>query len=153
MDDEIREIKRQILLRDVAMYSNMMEAGGVRKTDGARWMLERDRARDALRDGDSIGAMRTIWESIRDYWEFIPEMTASHLGWLAAQMENYFGSDEERYKSGVEELLAEMASRPDILAKLSVKFTKNFASALAAHGFEVAAATPERHEAAAGRSK
>ncbi|MDR3254732.1 MAG: DUF115 domain-containing protein [Synergistaceae bacterium] len=141
IDDEIREIKREILFGDVAIYSNMMESGGVRKTDGVKWIRMRDQASDMMESGDVLGAMKLIWGSIRDYWEFVPELAASHLGWLSLQMEKYFDTDEEPYKAGVDELLSEMASRPDILEKLSVKYSEKFASALAGHGFEGTIAT------------
>ena len=99
--------------------------------------MARDKANRALLDGDVMTAMRLVWEMICEYGEFVPERAAPHLDWLAIHLEKFFGALDEPYRSGVEELLRDIASRTDVLAKIPINYSEDFIKALIRHGLSV----------------
>jgi hypothetical protein len=139
MDDEIRDIRKKILYGDISLYSNYAQFGVQRGsgTQGVKWLVARSEANDTLASGDVMEAMRMVWKMICDYGEFVPEMAAPHLDWLATQMEKFFGAEDEPYKSGVDQLLSDIASRVDVLSNIPIIYTENFRAALAEHGLTI----------------
>jgi hypothetical protein len=139
IDDEIREIRKKILYGDISLYSNYAQFGARRKsgTQGVKWLTARSEANDTLANGDVIEAMRMVWKMICDYGEFVPEMAAPHLDWLATQMEKFFGAEDEPYKSGIDQLLSDIVSRVDVLANIPIMYTENFRAALAERGLTI----------------
>jgi hypothetical protein len=137
VDDEIREIKKMILGGSVSLFSNAAMMKGTNRAYAVKWFMARDKANQALMDGDVMTAMRLVWEMICEYGEFVPERAAPHLDWLAIHLEKFFGVLDEPYRSGVEELLDDIASRTDVLAKIPIKYSEEFIKTLIRHGLSV----------------
>jgi hypothetical protein len=136
-DSEAREIGEKILNGEISRIKNLAVYGNQAQDRLIEWKTARHRAKSALWDGDVLGAMSAVWTMIRDMGEAFPGMAAAHLDWLAAQMEKFFGAVDEPYRSGIDGLLSEMASRADILGKFPVMYSVPFVAALAEHGLVV----------------
>jgi hypothetical protein len=136
-DDEIREIGEKILKGEISYIKNLAHYERSNPDRLVEWKRARHDAIRALWDGDALRAMSLVWAMIRDRGDFFPGLAAAHLDWLARQMEKFFGALDEPYRSGIDGLLSEMASRADILGKFRVAYSAGFVAALAEHGLEV----------------
>jgi hypothetical protein len=147
-DDEIREIREKILKGEIAELKNRARRDRLNLDRLVEWKIARHEAIGALLDGDVISAMRMVWRMIRERGEFVPDLAAAQLDWLAAHMERFFGALDEPYRSGIDELLSEIASRPDIIGKFPIMYSVGFVSALESHGLNVLIEEAGRNEAA-----
>ncbi|MDR1515006.1 MAG: DUF115 domain-containing protein [Synergistaceae bacterium] len=139
-DDEIREIGDKILSGEISHIKNLAYYERSDPDRLVEWKRARHNAIRALWDGDILRAMSLVWEMIRDQGETFcgfPGLVSAHLDWLARQMEKFFGAVDEPYRSGIDGLLSEMASRADILGKFKAAYSAAFVSALAKHGLDV----------------
>jgi hypothetical protein len=126
VDDEIRDIRRRIIFGDISLYENYAQFGARsdKETRAVKWLAWSPRANAELTAEDILEAMRMSWAVIRDYGEFVPDMAGHRLAWLAEQAEKFSGAADERYRSEIEALMAEIASRHDILSRFPAKYTE-----------------------------
>jgi hypothetical protein len=144
-DGEIREIGRKILSGEIKEIRNLAAYDGSNPDRLIEWKTAKHSANAALWDGDVLGAMSIVWAMIRDIGGTFPGPAAAHLDWLARQMEKFFGAVDEPYRSGIDSLLSEIASRADILGKFPIMYSARFVAALADHGLG-ATIEPQRVE-------
>jgi hypothetical protein len=135
-DAETRELMNETLDGQVSIYSSLAQATDGRRRGIAGWFASRAAGGEALSSGDIPRAMRLIWRAVCEYGEYLPDWASSHLEWLSANLEKFFGAIDEPYKSMVDELLGDMASRSDVISKFGARYTGAFIDALGEHGME-----------------
>jgi len=137
VDYEILEIRKQILRGNVSLHLSAAQVGGAKDAPKTKVILAKGQANEAILDGDLIGGFRIIWKLVCDYGAQVPELVAPQLDWLATTMEKFFEALDEPYRSGLDDLLSEMASHAEVLANVPIRYTPKFIAALAGHGLKV----------------
>ena len=144
MDDELRGLIKATHEGEISLYIDYQSAMGANVSDVRKWFMARAVAADALANGDALKAMDVIWHAVCEYGRIVPGWAANHLDWLATNMEKFFGAIDEPYKTFIDDLLSDMASRQDVLAGLPIPYTKTFIDALVAHGMKVLSPQEEK---------
>ena len=136
MDEEIKELRKAVYYGEVSLYTDYETIRAGTNPSIRKWFMARAVASDALSNGDAMKAMKIIWSAVCDYGRVLPHWAASHLDWLATNMEKFFGAVDEPYKSTIDELLSNIASRPDVLTEVPIRYSLTFINALVEHGLK-----------------
>jgi hypothetical protein len=144
VNDEIREIRKSIFEGQVATQRNRAIIVGARGTNVADWLIAKEKSVNAIHDGDIIGALRLMWLAIKDYGVIVANLATPQLEWLASQMEKFFDAIDEPYRSGIDEILNDMAASPEVIGKFPVTYSQRFMKALVDRGLGVTITNTER---------
>ena len=138
-DREIIEIRRQILRGNLAHYLNAVrlitDSGEAKHR--AKLIVAKGHANEAILDGDAFKAMRFIWDAVREVGPYIPQHAARQLFWLTEHMDSFFDASKGKYAPEIEKIVAEMASRREVLLAVPMRYSKNLLDALARHGLSI----------------
>ena len=138
-DKEIIEIRRQILRGNLAHYLNaarlITDSGEVKHR--VKLIIAKGHANEAILDGDAFKAMRFIWDAVREVGPYIPQHAARQLFWLTEHMDSFFDASKGKYAPEIEKIVAEMASRREVLLAVPMRYSKNLLDALARHGLSI----------------
>jgi hypothetical protein len=126
VDGEIRDLRKKILFGDVSLYENYARFGARsgNETRAVKWLLWQPEQSRHMPIGETLEALRMLWAVIRDYGEFAPNLAGPRLGWLTGFAKELSVIQDEPYKSKIGELLAEIASRPDVLSKFPAEYVE-----------------------------
>jgi hypothetical protein len=138
-DKEIIEIRRQILRGNLVHYLNAVQliSGSGEAKHRAKLIIAKGHANEAILDGDAFKAMRFIWNAVSEVGPYIPQHAARQLFWLTEHMDRFFDAANGKYAPEIEKIVAEMASRREVLLAVPMKYSKNLLDALARHGLSV----------------
>ncbi|MDR3278949.1 MAG: DUF115 domain-containing protein [Synergistaceae bacterium] len=136
-DPELRDMMNEALDGQVSMYLKFAQLGTDRNQNIAKWFSARAAGGEALASGDVMKAMRLIWRAVCEYGEHVPDWATTHMEWLASNMEKFFDASDEPYRSTIDDILNDMASRTDVITKYPARYSGPFVLALADRGMDV----------------
>ena len=138
VDEEIAEMRETLSERRASLYTDLYTSKGIGfRRHIEAWFRAKERAEKALASGDAMRAMEIVWDAVRSVGKYIPNLAAPHLIWLFQNMEKFFDAQDECYKTTINSLLDDIASRMDVLRDIPIPYTAKFIQALAEHGANV----------------